>query len=265
MKTVKTRGKEIQIPDNVSELTPEQYEQFCYLGFALNSGIITPDYFCVRWLSYLVGLKKMDFVMLKPEFSSELERQLPAVESFLVRKRDVTTGQETTEADFNSVVNLLPEYRGYRGPEDLMMGVTFGDFVRCYSIIEGLGGSDEETTAAGYSEIARILYHIPEEEKVPELLIFHAPRFFLNVWETILATPIEINGKKIDFRIIFKSSSSERDDDKTGWTGITFEVAGAGIFGDIERVRNADLWEVMIYLYKCKFEYLREQSRNKHN
>ena len=74
-----------------------------------------------------------------------------------------------------------------------------------------------------------------------------------------MAAPVEINGKKIDFRIIFKSSGGSRPDDKTGWTGITFEVASAGLFGNVSQVEAADMWAVLIYLYKCRFEYNHEK------
>ena len=74
-----------------------------------------------------------------------------------------------------------------------------------------------------------------------------------------MAAPVEINGKKIDFRIIFKSSGTSRPDDKTGWTGITFEIASAGLFGNVSQVEEADMWAVLIYLYKCRFEYNHEK------
>ena len=51
-------------------------------------------------------------------------------------------------------------------------------------------------------------------------------------------------------------------DDKTGWTGIVFEVAASGVFGNKKEVDDTPFWDVLLYLYKCKFEYL-HQKRNK--
>ena len=53
METITTRGRTIEIPAHVDELSPEQYEYYCFLAFALGSGTIDLDYFRVRWLSYL--------------------------------------------------------------------------------------------------------------------------------------------------------------------------------------------------------------------
>lgn len=263
METIKTRGKRVEIPVNVSELTPAQYEYYCFLAFALAGRVITPGYFRIRWFSFLIGLGKSDFTILKQEYIDELEAQISAIEGYFVK--ETTEGQERVHLDFDTVVNLLPEYKGYKGPGDLFQGVTFGEFVECYTVAECLDEADPEATAKGYEHIARTLYHIPEEAPVPDLLTFHAPKLFSSVWKAIQSAPIEINGKKIDFRIIFKSSGSTKPDDKTGWTGITFEVASAGLFGNVSQVENADMWAVLIYLYKCKFEYLNEKRNSKNS
>lgn len=261
METIKTRGKTVEIPVNVSELTPAQYEYYCFLAFALAGQIITPDYFRIRWFSYLIGLGKSDFTILKQEHIDELEAQISAIDGYFVK--EMIAGRERIHLDFDTVVNLLPEYKGYKGPGDLFQGVTFGEFVECYTVAESLDGTDNEAMAEGCEHIARTLYHIPDTAPVPDLLTFHAPKLFASVWRAIQSAPIEINGKKIDFRIIFKSSGSTKPDDKTGWTGITFEVASAGLFGNVSQVEKADMWAVLIYLYKCKFEYLNEKRNSK--
>lgn len=257
MKTITTRGRTVDIPTHVEELTPKQYEYYCFLAFALAGKVITPDYFRVRWFSFLIGLGKADFTILKEEQIDELEAQISAIEGYFVK--EIIEGSERVHLNFDTVVNLLPEYKGYKGPGDLFQGVTFGEFVECYTVVECLDGAAPEAIAEGYEHIARTLYHIPDTAPVPDLLTFHAPKLFSSVWKAIQSGPIEINGKKIDFRIIFKSTGNTKPNDKTGWTGITFEVATAGLFGNVSQVEKADMWAVLIYLYKCKFEYLNEK------
>lgn len=257
METITTRGRMVEIPTNVGELTQKQYEYYCFLAFALGSGAIDLDYFRIRWFSYLVGLGKADFTLLRHEFAEELETQMSAVDGFIANEGNRVT------LDFSTPVNLLPSYKGYKGPGDWLDGVTFGEFAECVTVLESLGQADEEALTEGYSQIARILYHIPAADKVPDLLAFHAPMLFASVWKAIMSAPVEINGKKIDFRIIFRSTGNKRPDDKTGFIGITFEVATAGLFGNVKDVEATDMWEVLIYLYKCKFEYLNEKRNNK--
>ena len=64
--------------------------------------------------------------------------------------------------DFDTPVNLLPEYKGFKGPGDWLDGITFGEFVQCLTIFESLAEADAEGVAEGYADIARVLYHIPE-------------------------------------------------------------------------------------------------------
>ena len=113
----------------------------------------------------------------------------------------------------------------------------------------------------------RSLYRYKDPEKtpaVPSLLAIHAVNFFSAVWEMVLSGPVYIGGEAIDFRILFQKLASEdrKADDKTGWTGIVFEVAASGVFGNKKEVDDTPFWDVLLYLYKCKFEYL-HQKRNK--
>lgn len=261
METITTRGRSVEIPTCVDELTPEQYGYYCFLAFAMGGGVIDIDDVRVRWLSYLIGLKNVDYTILKAEHIAELERQKNVIDGFF--KTRTVNGVARQSLDLDTTVNLLPEHKGFKGPGDWLDGITFGEFVRCLTIFERLAEADAEDVADGYAEIARVLYHIPEGTQVPNLLAFHAPTLFSSVWSAIQAGPIDINGKKIDLRIIFRSSGSSRPDDKTGWTGITFEVASAGLFGTVSEVEAADFWEVLLYLYKCKFEYIHDKNNSK--
>lgn len=248
----KTRGKVVQVPQSVDELTSEQYLYFCSLALALDGETIDAEYFRIRWLSYLLGMGKTDYTMLLPKLIEEIESQAGAIDGFFSE----SDGRKVL--DFFTCRNLLPEYKGYRGPGDFLDGVPFGIFVECLTVLESVR-RDPESADESYRHIARKLYNIPEEDRVPLMLAFHAPLLLSSVWRAIQEGPIDINGSKIDFRIIFKASGSSRPDDKTGWTGITFEVASAGLFGNVAEVEKTDMWAVLLYLYRCKFEYLNDK------
>lgn len=260
MRTIHTRGREIEIPTALEELTPAQYEYYCFLALMLAGQLMEPEYFRIRWMSFLLGMKRADYTILRPEFIDEIDAQLDAIDGFLIR--ETIDGSERIRPDFDTVRNMLPQYRGLKGPDDMLHGVTWGEFTECYTVMECMQDADQDAQAEGYEHIARILYHIPDGIPVPKLLTFHAPRLFGNVWRAIQSGPIEVNGRRIDFRIIFQSSGSSKPDDRTGWTGITYEVAQAGLFGNVAQVEREDLWAVLLYLYKCKFEYLNEKRNN---
>lgn len=254
MVEILTRGRKVEIPQYVDELTPEQYEFYCFLASSIASGILSLENLRIAWMSRLLGMD--DFTILLPEYVAEIERQLPAIDGFFIKDGD------RVSLDFDTPVNILKEYAGFTGPGDWLDGLSYGDFTRCLEIMQSAGDSEIETSKA-YRSVARILYHIPEERDVPSLLEFHAPMLFTGVWRRILAAPVEVNGQEIDFRIIFRPTGESRPDDKTGWTGITFEVASTGVFGNVAEVEKTDFWAVLLYLYKCKFEYIHDQNNQK--
>lgn len=259
METFDFRGATVSIPTGLFELEAKHYPYYCLLGMALASGAVDADYFRIRLISYLAGMENGDFTLLLPEVAAPLEERLHMMDAFLVKRN--ADGAERLFADFDSVRNLLPEHRGYRGPGDMLQGMTFGQFTECVAAMEGIDPEDAGSIADACDHVARCMYAIPEHEKVPPLLSWHASSFFGSVWRMIMREPIEVNGRKIDFRIIFRSSGPRRPDDRTGWTGIAFEVASANVFGNLKDVNESDMWQVLMYLYKCKFEYIHDNKR----
>ena len=250
--------KEVEIPTALEELTPEQYKYFITLSsvYATSVSMTEKDY-RVRWLSYLAGLGPMDFTLFVPERERLFRDAMPETDGFFYRESD---GRITPT--FDTPANLLPEIDGYHGPGDMLDGLTFGEFTECSSVIKTVSGDPETDVMEAYGHIARVLYKIPEEKDIPEILYFHAPTLFRNVLKQIESAPIDINGEKIDFRIIFQSDKTGVNyDDKTGWAGITFEVASSGVFGGVKDVEKTDFWMVLLYLYRCKFEYLHSKKK----
>ena len=249
--------QEIEIPTCLEELTPDQYKYFITLSSVYNtSSVMTEDDYRVRWLSYLSGLETVDFTLLVPERKKCYQEAMSLTDGFFIRSKD-----GRLLPDFDTPVNLLKVEGDYKGPGDWLEGLTFGEFTECTTVLGSLPEGEDEIKEA-YGHVARVVYHIPESEPVPEILYFHAPLFFRNVLRRIERDPIEINGEKIDFRIIFQSNKTGKNyDDKTGWTGITFEVASSGVFGGVKEVEKTDFWMVLLYLYRCKFEYLHSKRK----
>ena len=154
---------------------------------------------------------------------------------------------------------------------DMLNGLTFGNFCDCLDLLQqskqAAAEKDDPAINEIFQDITLKLYRYKDPEKtpaVPSLLAIHAVNFFSAVWEMVLSGPVYIGGEAIDFRILFQKLASEdrKVDDKTGWTGIVFEVAASGVFGNKKEVDDTPFWDVLLYLYKCKFEYL-HQKRNK--
>lgn len=245
---ITSRGKIYDIPADINELTAEQADTFLTLAMLHDSRWITREGFRRLWLSALIEME--DYSILLPEYIKELEDQQPKLDGFFM---------PDGSADLRTSKNILPAYEGLQGPADNLAGLSFGDFIEALTVLADIG-DDNPYHAANH--IARMLYNIPEEIPVPVLLAYWAPRLVANVWSMIQTGPVEINGAAIDFRIIFRSNETESHaDDKTGWTGILFEIAEKGLFGPVPEVEKTDMWAILLYLYKCKFEYNQEIAK----
>lgn len=248
--------RRVDIPSSPDELDTRQYVRALAISVALGAGTLSPLQARRRLMSLFLGLN-VDFGLLQERHARDIDGALDALDGFFH-----TAPGGAVSMPLDTVRNLLPETGGFRGPGDWLEGVSFGEFIECLSVLDTLSdsGVDGEAVAGAYSHVARVLYHIPLGTPVPEILLVHAPRLFMAVWRRICSEPVDINGRDIDFRIIFRPSGDARPDDRTGWTGITFEVAAAGLFGDTRGVEATDFWSVLLYLYKCKFEYINDKN-----
>lgn len=256
--------RQVEIPTALDELSSAQYLFFVTLSGLYCGTSMSEKEYRERWFAYLAGLDITDFSLLVPDKKKLYRDEMVHTDGFFKKLEDGSLGPE-----FYTTSNLLPSVKEgdnvYEGPGDLLEGMTFGEFTECMAVMSADRQPEETDLLNVYGHIARVMYHVPEGNSIPDILYFHAPTLFRNVLKHIESSPIEINGREIDFGIIFRSAgdSDGRQDDRTGWAGVTFEVASSGIFGDLKGVEKADLWTVLLYLYRCKFEYLQTKNRTR--
>ncbi|MCK8622636.1 hypothetical protein [Prevotella sp. E13-27] len=274
------KGEKKQIPAMLEELDTKQYIEFLKLSSIMSKGYLTPGVFRVKWISVLLGLKT-DYTQYVPEIVAEVDAQLDKLDGFFDYEPMPDGDGRVVTPRLKTGRQMMKEYAGWVGPGDMLDGMTFGNFTDCLTIMTMIKtaideGEEEETIAEMYQEMTRKIYRpavpVPETEKLvpPPLLVLHAVNLFSSVWMQIVSEPVYINGQTVNFSILFSGMQNNGRaglDDKTGWQGITFEVAGSGVFGRVQDVNATPFWDVLLYLYKCKFEYmhnLNTASRKSH-
>lgn len=255
MVTVEHNGKSYEIPGMLDELSAEQYQAYLFLAVMLRRGIIDEMGFRAKLLAELMGLK-VDITDFKPDVAEALIAQLGVLDGFFDGQWPITaTGR-----------NLLPEFAGWTSKVgDMLNGLSFGDFVEALTLMGRLD-DEEESQQAVLNELARLLYSPPEDKpdtEVPALVAVHSLTFFTSVFNMIRKEPIGISGEQINFSIIFKPVPGvpSKADDHTGWHGIAMEVASSGVFGTLKDVNGTPLWDVLLYLYRAKFDLLHEKRK----
>lgn len=258
---VQFRGKNREIPEYLEELNTDQYVRWLSLAALYQGGAISMEVLRVAWLSHLLGLKT-DYTAYNSAIAAEAARLMSCTDGFY--DTVIRDGITVHTPRLLTGKQMLPDFMGWHGPGDMLHGMTFGAFTDSLTLLnEVRHTADTETLGTLYEQIARQMYHAATADappRPPRLLVIHAVNMLAEVWRQIVSEPIEVNGSPIDFGILFRKGGRSHADDKTGWSGIAMEVAHQGVFGPMAGVAAAPMWDVLLYLYKCKFETL----NNKH-
>ena len=122
---------EINIPSDIEELSPEQYVKYLELIYSVETGdmsirklrvsileIVCPVSFGFRY----VKMSRND----KEDMWSGIYRLSEMMDSFF--DIEESGDKRIYKAHLKSGSNLLPEWNGLRGPDDMLNNITWGDF-----------------------------------------------------------------------------------------------------------------------------------------
>lgn len=248
-------GREYGIPSDVSELRPRQLLFYVKLMLMSYDGEI--DFATYKLLLYrkLTGLRLSHrFYAAKPDRREALldavRRNAESMRSFF----DVSETEHTFSPRGMSGRNPLPRIRLRQGPADMLVDLPWGCFCNCVKACADTKDADRAKFRRTVSYVFDQLYRpvirfirlpVPFEAQYAAFLFFRA------VLDLLYSSPVTVNGREIDFGILFKSDKKEKSDG-VGWDGLRLAVAEAGVFGTLNQTDNQPLWDVLIYLYKTE-------------
>lgn len=271
-------GKITQFAEDVHELTPEQYLYYLDLVLQNMVGEITDPQIIKRKLfSYLCDVKigfRMFFYKkeMYEAIWSALADKINLLDSFFDHSTD-EDGKESYQLHVKCAGNLLPTWKKYKGPDNLLMDITWGQFKQCVNALKLMQharqNEDIKDIERFTKDIFHALYRLPTTNyklpTIPDTVQFHALTYFSYWYELITTYPIEINGEEIDFSVLWKSDDDDvtNELDKSGWMGITFSIAESGVFGEADDVDKEKLYKVLMFLYKNKVNTIFEKQQQK--
>lgn len=267
----------ISFAEDIDELTPEQYLFYLDLLLQHNVGQITDPFEIKRKLFVkLTDLKiSRKLIFYKADVEEEIWAALTEKINLLDSFFDIETVGEKKKYSMHLKcgTNLLPTWANRKGPEDMLNNITWGEFISCLNALKLISKAEETKDIAEIQsntiDIFNTLYKKTsrkEPKHIPDMVYFHAVTYFSYIYELITTVPIPINGEEIDFSIIWKSDDDDENtikEDKSGWSGILFSIAEAGVFGKAADVNNANLYDVLIYLYRQKLQERHDKKQLK--
>lgn len=249
MRVIYYQNRQVSVPETLEELTPAQYYRYLEIATMANQHILSEPGVRLKILSLFLALP-VDMGHLPPSTWKETLALLSLTDPFVIREG------KSFRLDLSTGINLLPEWNGFHGPEDMLNGVSFDTFCKCMALVRRMGDEGGGDRDMILREFGKALYTGREGAEPPILLCLHAYLFFMNVFAIIREEPLEIDGETVDLRILFRKDEKPEADDHTGWTGIGMDIAENGAFGNYAEVRATPFWDILIFLYRKKFEKL---------
>ena len=246
MKAIKLGKKDVRLPENWQELTRDQYFMALLLLVRVFGNDMPAAEVEKTFFSFLIGWNGADWQKIADE------ETLQSLETVFAETRKCFSMERLP---YTGGMNLMPKWEGHRGPSDMFGDMKWWMFVKAMALLTAYCENDDRDAVV---ELARVLYRLPEGKNPDSVLQLQCLILMQSIVWLLNNEPVNIDGKDIDFSIIFKGDKV-KDDDGTGMTGVTFAVAESGVFGDYRKVNQTGMWEILTYLYKCK----KNESKNK--
>lgn len=257
MRIIEYRGKMLRVAERIEEFTPAQYRRYLEISIMADRGIIDRAGLRSKLLTMLLN-ESVDISIQDERTSLEAFKLIRITEPFIVsRDRRDRLNLETGE-------NLLKEWNGWFGPGDMLSGLTFGKFIDCDTLLKLIARSEwAEERERLTVDFCKKMYSCPScQDSTPdELLCAHSLVLYNNVMQCLRNDLVDFNGERLNFSILFEKSDKRKPDDHTGWTGAAMDIAETGVFGTYQQVVNTQLWDVLLFLYRKKFDYLHNHSK----
>ena len=168
-----------------------------------------------------------------------------------------------------------------RGPENALTDITFQEYKDANNFFRDYSKTKSEESL---NRLVAVLYR-PKFllwkwrykpgwffEKRSKLLsrVPFAKRFgvylFYSACEEFLRTgTFQADGTDINLKILYEQTVKEKKlqdkvkyKDDTGLTGLAYSLAKTGIYGDVQKVFNQNLYDVLVLLYQQRIEYLNQ-------
>lgn len=277
----------MELPSEVSELTPGQFRSFVHYHLLLKIGKLSYEQFRIALLNAFVEFKEPLKKLSRQEKDnvySEIYRLSELMNSFFTVIKE--NGEDKTEINISFIRNLIPVIftpaGPLHGPADGLTDISFFEYIDAHNhYIDYINSASEESLNSlvavlyrpqipdyenaslqeDFDGSRRVKYNpnvvelrsrdigkLPFVERYGIFLYFHGCEQFLRNGE------IPLGGNTIRFSTLYESSPGQSGDD-TGLVGVLYTLAESHVFGNVKETANANLYDVMVRLYQLMKTY----------
>lgn len=259
------KGKTVEIPSNWDECSIEELNLILKFAFQVSSGELSYGEFRLKVFCLLTSFQVSQNYHYNNRLGllDNLNENIYKLSAELCSWCFLETGNmkdNKFQLNYNSVRNPFPsiEIKGikYSGPDDLLGNLTFSEFRNAISLMQEyfqcVQVQDTTDTELALDNFISILYKCEGCSAVLTYVKHSVLIWFCYCINYIQTEPIIIDGNELDIYLLFpkNGSSSTNVKQSLGWSGLLFEVAESGIFGNVEAADKTNLFQILAFLYK---------------
>ena len=282
------------IPSHLGECNAIQYINMCNLIFRELTNQISFNELRTHAIYYLMNMVPSNKVEEETELNkfSNLAQLEELIDSFF------EVGEEENKKIIkqyyiNNPIEKVRIVKNYYGPSNEFNNVKYGEYVDALTYFEDFHATGETKylyslfatfyrekkiinfSREKFTKDKRIKYNPERTEQLSKTfkvldigIIYGFYLLFASFKKYLTTAKIFIEGKEIDLAILFDSSeTTESNIPGIGMKSTMFTIAESGIFGPLEKVREAPFWEIIVRIYDIRKRDLdfREQQKSKEN
>lgn len=268
----------LYIPEDLSECNPKQYIDMSSLILAYHTGQRTYEDIKVQALYRLLEMKPINQKEADQEKDAKVTLLADLIDSF----REEVDGENLIKLYF--VKNPMPKLKGffldYYGPEDEFNDVTFGEYLDALDAYIDFNQTGEfvylhQLLAIFYRKkfLKKEAYNPQTVSKRAEFFRHQPPGvlygfylYFASMQKYIASAKLFISGNEIDLSVLFDEPRIKQAESKLkgiGMRSVLYTLAESGVYGNIDKVRDKPLWEILVRLYDITKRNEDEKVRQK--
>jgi hypothetical protein len=272
----------IHTPEDLSECNTRQYINICNLLYQHSIGEIDLDTFKEQGIYFLANMKFKNNYIQDDEKYVNVYLLSELMDSFfeIDEKENKVIKQYYIH---NPIEKILGEdLKNYYGPSDEFNNISFGEYVDALSHFYDFIATQDITylyllfatfyrekkrasnSAGSFTKDKRVPYNTERVEllsnkfKTQDIGIIYGFFMLFTSFQKYLTTAkIYVQGNEIDLELLYKQFKTDKKQPESNLPGIgmkslLYTIAESGIFGPLEKVREASLWEILIRMYDIR-------------
>lgn len=267
------------LPKKLAECNEKEFVRMSRYLYEWSTGMITYEQMRIKALYFLMNMKAKKKKKIDEDKQSKIYDLSTLIDTFFYDDKD-NTG---VKLDFMTVPikSNLVKFTRLFGPADYMTDLTFGEYndaLRCFNDFNAT--QDNEMLYILVAILYREKYFFKNKRKeydstrldkqAQKIKKYADPGFVYGVYLTFASFQKELpsfklpwGGEELDMNVLFGNDKKDTKETNTyasiGLDQICFTMAESGAFGNLEEVKKANFWEVMVRMYDTQITALKDK------